>query len=29
MLLFQYNSKEDNLFIAIKVKLPNLHIGAW
>ncbi len=27
--LFHLNGNEKNLFIAIKVKLLNLHIGAW
>ncbi len=27
--LFHFNGNENNLFIAIKVKLLNLHIGAW
>ncbi len=27
--LFHFNNSENNLFIGIKVKLLNLHIGAW
>ncbi len=27
--LFHFNSNEKNLFIAIKVKLLNLHIRVW
>ncbi len=27
--LFHLNGNENNLFIAIKVQLLNLHIGAW
>ncbi len=27
--LFHFNGNENNLFIAVKVKLLNLHIGAW
>ncbi len=27
--LFHFNGNEKNIFIAIKVKLLNLHIGAW
>ncbi len=27
--LFHFNGNEKNLFIGIKVKLLNLHIGAW
>ncbi len=27
--LFHFNGNEKNLFIAIKVKWLNLHIGAW
>ncbi len=27
--LFHFNSNGNNLFIVIKVKLLNLHIGAW
>ncbi len=29
VLLFHFNGNKKNLFIAIKVKLLNLHIGAW
>ncbi len=27
--LFHFNGDENNLFIAVKVKLLNLHIGTW
>ncbi len=27
--IFHFNGHENNLFIAIKVKLLNLHIEAW
>ncbi len=27
--LFHFNGNENNLFIAIKVQLLNLHIGVW